>query len=208
MPELTADMGPLFAQNNIVVSRETIEKLSIYANLLVKWQKAINLVGPATVENLITRHFIDSAQLFWYIKTPETTRLADLGSGAGFPGLVLAIMGVKDVHLVESDIRKSTFLREVSRETKTPVTVHDIRIEDVNVPNIDLITARALAPLSDLLKHAKKLKISDHPMNGLFLKGANYQEEIEKAQKTYQFTPEVHQSITDLEAKIIAISGL
>lgn len=208
LPETPAQMGALFERYQISVSRETIDKLTRYAELLAKWQKTINLVGPATLEQVVTRHFIDSAQLFKLIADPQNTRLADLGSGAGFPGLVLAIMGVKDVHLVESDIRKSTFLREVSRETKTTVTVHDVRIEDVTIRDIDLISARALAPLVDLLKHANKLKTAGRSTAALFLKGANYQEEIEKAAKKYDISPKIHASLTDMDARIIEIPSL
>ena len=149
-----------------------MEKLEAYEALLRKWQKAINLVGPNTLDDISERHFFDSAQMFRYIPDVDV-RLADLGSGAGFPGLVLAMLGVKDVHLVESDIRKATFLREVSRETGTPVTVHDIRIEDCKIENVDVVTARALSPLTDLLGHASRLTTPGHAFYCLFAKGGN-----------------------------------
>src|SRR3954469_13124540 len=98
------------------VSRETRERLDIYADLLRKWQRSINLVGPRTVGDLWNRHFLDSAQLL-PLMPPGVSVLVDFGSGAGFPGLVLAILGVKQVHLIESDQRKATFLREVARAT-------------------------------------------------------------------------------------------
>lgn len=201
-------MGAIFERHKILVSRETIEKLSIYGDLLVKWQKAINLVGPATLEELVTRHFVDSAQVFQYIDVPASKRLADMGSGAGFPGLVLAIMGVGDVHLIESDIRKSTFLREVSRETKTAVTIHDIRIEDCQVPDIDVFSARALAPLAQLLKYADKLRTAGRPAEALFMKGAQVTDELKKIDKDNQYQIFLHDSVTDAEAKIVQIRGL
>lgn len=139
------------------VSRETRERLDIYAGLLRKWQRSINLVGPRTIGDLWNRHFTDSAQLLPLIpsaETPTTRVLVDFGSGAGFPGLVLAILGAGEVHLIESDQRKATFLREVARATGTPVTVHAKRIEQVAPFPADVVSARALAPLNDLLGFA------------------------------------------------------
>jgi 16S rRNA (guanine527-N7)-methyltransferase len=196
-------MAAVFSRFGIDVSRETIEKLSIYERLLLKWQKAINLVGPLTLEDRLIRHFIDSAQLIKYIPAPQEKRLADMGSGAGFPGLVLAMIGVGDVHLIESDVRKSTFLREVSRETGTLVTVHDIRIEDCRIENVDIVTARALAPLKDLLKHAASLATKGHLCDCLFLKGEQYQEEIEKSPQNKNMMIEILPSLTDNAARIL-----
>ncbi len=201
-------MEALFAARKIPVSRETSEKLSIYDALLLKWQKAINLVSPTTLEDRIERHFIDSAQLFQYIPAPERVRLADLGSGAGFPGMVLAIMGAGEVHLIESDIRKATFLREVSRETMTPVTVHDCRIEKCLIENVDLITARALAPLNDLFGYAEKLATPGHEFSCLFLKGGQINEEKTQAEKQWKFKDETFGSVTDDSGKIIKINNL
>lgn len=194
-----------FERHGFFVSRETLGKLEAYEALLRKWQKAINLVGPNTLDDIPERHFFDSAQMFRYIPDVDV-RLADFGSGAGFPGLVLAMLGVKDVHLVESDIRKATFLREVSRETGTPVTVHDIRIEDCKLENVDVVTARALSPLTELLGHASRLATPGHAFYCLFAKGLQYREEIEKAQKKWVFEPEIFPSETDMSGKILRIS--
>ena len=132
------------------VSRETLERLKLYAALLVKWQKSINLVGPATLPDLWRRHFLDSAQL--HALAPDGARVwLDLGSGAGFPGLVLAIMGAAEMHLVESDSRKAIFMQEVLRETGTRAVLHRSRIEALAPFTADVITARALAPLPELL---------------------------------------------------------
>jgi 16S rRNA (guanine527-N7)-methyltransferase len=131
-----------------------------------------------------------------------------MGSGAGFPGLVLAMAGVRDVHLIESDIRKTTFLREVSRETGTPVTIHDERAEDTNIDNVDVITARALAPLKDLLALSSRLATSDHPFRCLFLKGELAEEEIAKAEKKWRFLLRIHPSMTESKGKILEISNL
>lgn len=189
-----------FAKYGIDVSRETPEKFNRYAELLLKWQGAINLVSETTLNDMAERHFLDSAQLIKYIPNKQI-KLADMGSGAGFPGLVLAMLGIADVHLIESDVRKATFLREVSRETNTPVTVHDDRVEDIAIPNIDLVTARALAPLRELMTMAQKLGAP----SCLFLKGEKTVEELEKARKRFSFDVEIHQSITDTTGKIVHI---
>jgi len=184
-----------------------MEQLAVYQALLMKWQKAINLVGPATLDAVAERHFFDSAQLFRYIPDVDV-RLVDMGSGAGFPGLVLAMLGVREVHLIESDVRKATFLREVSRETKTAVTVHDTRVEECDIPEADVFTARALAPLKDLLAYMNRLSTPGHAAYGLFMKGMQAQEEIEKAQKQWSFDVEIYPSMTDLAGKILKISNL
>lgn len=184
-----------------------MEKLSIYERLLLKWQKAINLVSPTTLEDLAERHFFDSAQMFRYV-TDVDARLVDMGSGAGFPGLVLAILGVREVHLIESDVRKATFLREVSRETGTPVTIHDVRVEDCLIEKVDIVTARALASLKDLLGYMKHLSPGGHPVYGLFAKGLQHQDEIEKARKQWNFEVETYQSETDMSGKILRIRNL
>ncbi|NNG05692.1 MAG: 16S rRNA (guanine(527)-N(7))-methyltransferase RsmG [Inquilinus sp.] len=157
------------------VSRETLEKLIRYLALLEKWQRRINLVGRSTLADPWRRHMLDSAQLLPLL--PEGARiLVDLGSGAGFPGMVLAILGVPEVHLIESDGRKAAFLGEVSRETSTPVTIHAARIEDVRPFVADVVTARALAPLPDLVELARRF--SDSRTVWLFPKGQDVDREL------------------------------
>ena len=129
------------------VSRETRGRLEVYADLLRKWQPKINLIAPSTLPDLWARHFEDSAQLLQLV--PECTkRIADMGSGGGFPGLVLAILTGIETHLIESDSRKGAFLREAARLTDAPVTLHTKRLEAMPSLGADLITARALAPLT------------------------------------------------------------
>lgn len=197
----------IFGKYGFFLSAEAIDKIEIYRSLLLKWQKAINLVSVTSLEEIELRHFYDSAQIFRYIPDIRIT-LADMGSGAGFPGMVLAILGVKDVHLIESDVRKATFLREVSRETKTAVTIHDSRAEDCVIQNIDVFTARAFAPLRDLLDYSQKLSTAGHPFYCLFLKGTQYQEEIGKAKKCFHFNIEVFQSETDQSGKLLKINKI
>ncbi len=188
------------------VSRETVERLEIYHRLLVKWQKTINLVSPQTLEESETRHFQDSLQLLPLI--PDTAKtLIDLGSGAGFPGLVLAIArpDIK-VELIESDQRKGQFLRTVSRETDIPVTIHTSRIEAVDIPAPDIITARALAGLGVLLGWTKKWWTANPDITLIFPKGAKADDEIIEAKKTYSFDLQTLPSQTDPFAKILILN--
>ena len=139
------------------VSRETLDRLETYAALLIRWQKRINLVGRSTLADPWRRHFLDSAQLFPLLPAGTQT-LVDLGSGAGFPGLVLAILGVPQVTLVEADQRKAAFLRECARVTGTPVTIRAERIEAVPPSRADVITARALAPVDTVLELSRPFR--------------------------------------------------
>jgi 16S rRNA (guanine527-N7)-methyltransferase len=185
------------------VSRETRERLNIYADLLRKWQRSINLVGPRTLDDLWNRHFTDSAQLLPLIP-PSARVLVDFGSGAGFPGLVLAILGVPQVHLIESDQRKSTFLREVARATGTPITIHAKRIEQVAPFPADVVSARALAPLGDLLGFAAPFLGPDTLC--LFPKGQMAEDELTAASKIWNMNVDRIQSVTDPSATILRVS--
>ena len=198
-----ADIAGACQAAGIHLDDAVLTKLNRYDALLLKWHKAINLVGPTTLEDRAQRHFLDSIQLLRHLPTADA-RLVDIGSGAGFPGLVLAMLGVREVHLVESDIRKSTFLREVSRETSTPVHINDRRVESTEIEAADILTARALAPLVDLLGYMYRLNIP----TGVFLKGAQAEAEIAKAEKKWVFTAEKFASLTDAEAVILRITGL
>lgn len=187
------------------VSRETLERLTVYEALLRKWQKTINLVGPKTLDDAWSRHFLDSAQLHPLL--PESTRvLVDLGSGAGFPGLVLAILGVPEVHLIESDVRKGAFLREAARATGAPVTVHSKRIEAVQGLQADALTARALAPLADLLDWGARFLTADGV--ALFLKGQNVEDELTDSTKYWKMRTERFDSVTDPSGSILRLSGI
>lgn len=161
------------------VSRETLDKLALYGELLERWNRSINLVGRDTLADLWRRHFLDSAQLMSFMPSQpdnRARRVIDLGSGAGFPGLVLALMGAGEVHLVESDRRKCAFLREVARATETTVQVHPARIEHLDGIKADVVTARALAPLDRLLDYAERLLLPEGIC--LFLKGRSVDREL------------------------------
>lgn len=160
----------------------TVERLRVYEDLLRKWQRKINLVSESTLADIWSRHFLDSYQLLGL--AGAWTRWVDLGSGGGFPGLVVAIANAdpsRKVHLIEADKRKVAFLREVSRETGAPVEIHSGRVEVVlpelcNQERFDIVSARALAPLADLVRLAAPALKSG--ASGVFLKGKDFAAEL------------------------------
>ena len=170
----------------ISVSRETLARFERYEMLLGKWQRAINLVAPSTLKDIWRRHFLDSAQLISHLPGPGP--LVDLGSGAGFPGAVLALLGAADVHLIEADKRKCAFLREVNRELGLGMTIHQARIEDVVPWEARSLTSRALAPLDRLLSLASGF-IGPATV-ALFLKGESVSGELTQAEKEWNMAPE------------------
>lgn len=179
-------------QRAFSVPHETVERLELYAALLRQWQNAVNLVAPATLDEIWSRHFADSAQLPAF--APNALKWLDLGTGAGFPGLVIAIILAnhehRSVHLIESNSRKCAFLHEVARRTGVRITLHEGRIEDVarggRVKDVEVVTARALAPLDRLLGLAEGF-FSETTV-GLFLKGREAPREIEEAQGRQNFS--------------------
>jgi 16S rRNA (guanine527-N7)-methyltransferase len=187
------------------VSRETLDKLVVYGDLLKKWQNSVNLVGKTTLDDLWRRHMLDSAQLFALVP-PACRRLLDVGSGAGFPGMVLAIMGVCGVELVESDQKKALFLREVARATGTDVTVHGCRIEDMTPEPADVVTARALAPLDRLLPWVAPFM---GPQSiGLFPKGVDVERELAAASRQWHMWYTCRTSLSDSRATVLIINRL
>lgn len=203
--------GPKDFARVFSVSHETLEKLDLYARLLIKWQKAVNLVAPATIPHLWQRHFADSAQLVGL--APRAKIWVDLGSGGGFPALVIAIMLANQqeccVHLIESNARKCAFLSEAARQTGAPARVHNARIADVAasgaVPAADVVTARALAPLDPLLELA--LPFFGNASAALFLKGREAGVEIAEARKRWVFDLKIHPSISDAQGQILEIGN-
>ena len=191
------------------VSRETFDDLTVYADLLRKWTPKINLVAKSTLDDLWARHFLDSIQMLDHIPQDAQT-IVDLGSGGGFPGLVLAICLKSKpdatVHLVESDQRKCVFLQTVSRETSANVVVHNKRIEEVDGLNAGLVTARALASLDKLLSYARHHLQPDGA--ALFLKGAGVETELTEAQKNWTFEADLIPSQTHPDGRIVRVSGL
>lgn len=205
--------GPDDFARQFDVSRETLDRLKLYADLLTTWQKTINLVAPATLPDLWQRHMADSAQLVAHIPA-DAHSLIDLGSGGGFPGLVLAIMfadrpGFRAT-LVESDQRKAAFLREVARQSAIAVDILSTRIEapetHAKVRGIDVVTARALAPLDRLLGWSVPYHRSD--TIGLFLKGRDAEAEVETASVRWSFEVALRPSLTEPDARIVIVRRL
>jgi 16S rRNA (guanine527-N7)-methyltransferase len=244
-PEFVSELKAL----GINVSRETLQRLEIYAALLVKWQAKINLVGPATLPDLWRRHFLDSAQLVNLLPQPDSLpraggglgrgrslrpaqsaeattptptlpqlggggslagggTLVDLGSGAGFPGLVLAIMTDWRIHLLDSDQRKCAFLRQVALDCGVldRVIIHPKRIEQVTGIAADVVTARACAPLGELLPLAEPF--IGEKGTGIFLKGAQAEEELTQAQRHWTMRLDRRESISDPAGVILIVRHL
>ena len=185
------------------VSRETQERLAAYVALLTKWNAKINLVGPATLPDVWRRHILDSAQIHGQIAGAGT--LVDLGSGAGLPGLILAILGGPQVHLIESDARKCAFLHEAARVTATTVTIHNKRIEAAPAIEADIVTARALAPLAQLLDHA--IRFLKPGGKCVFLKGARQADELTDARKTWHMVVAERPSRSDPSGTILEVES-
>ncbi|MFW0777747.1 MAG: 16S rRNA (guanine(527)-N(7))-methyltransferase RsmG [Rickettsiales bacterium] len=191
--------------SHLKVSHETYEKLSTYHDLLIKWQSKINLISNDTVSDIWSRHILDSLQLVPHIPSLDNTMM-DIGTGAGFPGMALAIYGYNNIHLVESDGKKIVFLREVSRVTNSPVTIHHQRVEQVEIPKCDIILSRACSDLNKLLNLS--IKNVSHETTSLFHKGKNYSIEIEDAKKHWSFDHEITKSITDPNGVIVKLSNI
>lgn len=188
------------------VSRETRDQLSRYAELLLRWNHAINLVANGSLKDLWKRHFLDSAQLLSLIPTESTGDLVDFGSGAGFPGLVLAIMGAGQVHLIERDGRKCAFLREVAHKTDAPVTIHNTDIAKLQPWPVKAVTARAFAPLSNLLPLAAPF--IEQGALGLFLKGKTLDDELTQSSKEWRILADRVPSASDPAGCILRVRKL
>ncbi len=202
------DAGALPA--SFAVSRETLRRLETLASELARWQAVKNLVGPATLAEVWSRHIADSLQLLDL--APEAKTWLDLGSGAGFPGLVVAIAGMERglaVDLVESNDRKCAFLRHVARVTGASARIHAARLETV-VPRFpgrtDVVSARALAPLAQLLAWTEPLLTTG--ALGLFPKGRDLASELTEARKSWTFQAEILPSRTDSAAGIVRVTSL
>ena len=187
------------------VSRETFEQLEIYADLLIEWNKRINLVSPKSLGLLWRRHFLDSAQLFKLGAGAESW--VDLGSGGGFPGAVIAIMAgdATKTTLIESDQRKAAFLRNLARET-TAFKVISARIEEANPQHASVVSARALAPLSLLLSYVSRHLRADG--RAILPKGQKAQVEVTEALEHWRFDCETYPSETDPDAVVLTIGDI
>lgn len=224
------DPGSVIGRAGIPIFPEQAERLALYQARLAHWQKAINLVSSSTLNDSARRHFLDSAQIAPLLPSSgalplspdspvlsergrtRTSRLSlvDLGSGAGFPGLVLAILRLDlDVHLVESDAKKCAFLQTVSRETHTPVQIYNGRIEDVwHRIDADIVTARALSSLSILLGYVAPWFARKPGVCGFFLKGREAAREIEEARVRWRFDAETICSLSDPVGAVVKVRNV
>ena len=194
------------------VSRETFERLRCYRDLLEKWNNRINLIAPSTIDDVWNRHILDSAQI-WPLARPSTASCLDLGSGGGLPGIVLAILAKElapatRVSLVEADRRKSAFLRTAIREIdiSSQAEAQTNRIAELPPKRADLVTARALAPLTDLLHHVNRHLANSG--SAILPKGRAASKEIAEARRHWHFALTEHPSITDPEARLLQIKDL
>ncbi len=205
-----ADYGPEEFAAQFGVSRETCAQFVRYEEALRRWQRRINLVGASTLADVWRRHFADSAQLAAHIRG-DARRLVDLGSGAGFPGLALKLLRPDlTVHLIEADARKAAFLRATAATLSVEVAVIAARIEDVAAgaarPRADVVTARALRPLPDLLELACGWSV-DNPQF-LFLKGQNVELELISATKCWNMTVDRIDSATHPDGCLLSIERI
>ncbi len=198
------DIFENYLKSHLKVPHETFGRFNSYHDLLLKWQSKINLIGPDTSDIWI-RHFLDSIQIAPHIPNLNSSIL-DFGSGAGFPGMVLAVTGYTNVTLVESDAKKCSFLSEVARITNTKVRIIASRIESVESQPYDFIISRACSELNQLLSYAHP-SVS-HGTKCLFHKGKNYSKEVEGASENWVFDYQIIPSITDKQGAILDISNL
>lgn len=203
----SANYGPEDFQRDTNVSRETMAKLILYAELLIKWNGAVNLVSKNSLKSLWQRHFLDSAQLAPLIdKHARADPIClDMGSGAGFPGMVLAVLQVGRWTLVEADQRKIAFLAELCRVCEVSVRLRGGRIEAMDPFCADVITARAVAPLGELMKYGKPF-VNERSVC-LFSKGRRYGDEIIEAQGDWVFEPQIFPSMSARDGRIVMIAG-
>lgn len=181
------------------------EKIQLYCDLLIKWNSSINLIGRATIDEITDRHVLDSLQLLEYIPD-KMIRVADLGTGAGLPGVLLAIGGCLNISLIESDQKKCTFLREVKRRLDLPYEVVCSRIEKLNESHYDLVVSRALASLNTLLIWSQPLLKEGGKM--LLLKGERYMDEIQEAQEQWSFDYNSFKSKTGCGGVVLEVKNI
>jgi 16S rRNA (guanine527-N7)-methyltransferase len=191
--------------NFFMLNSEQKKCLEDYVSKLLQENENFNFIGKSTIDQTWHRHILDCAQLIQFIKNPQK-KFADLGSGAGLPGMVLSILGLKEIHLVEKSFRKADFLRKIKNISPNRVFVHQAKLEELENINFDCIMSRALAPLDKLLEYCKKFLKDDGYC--LFLKGKNLPLEISQAKQKFSFEFELFPSLTSKESNIIRINKI
>lgn len=206
---MTLDLKKTAALNDIkafhALNEDQISKLESFVAILLKENQQFNFIGKSTIDDIWNRHILDSAQLLRFIDN-KNAKFADFGTGAGFPGVVLSILGIKEMHLIEKAFRKCDFLRRAKASSANKIVVHQAKLEELTDITFDCITSRALAPLDKLLTHSKKFLKDDGYC--LFLKGKNLSNELELAKKQFNFIYETHPSLTSSESNIIKLSQI
>lgn len=192
------------------VSRETYERLEAFKELVRKWTVKINLISPATIGQIWERHILDSVQV-WPLAPENARSWVDIGSGGGFPGIVMAILAKEFrpemiVTLIESDQRKCAFLRTAGRELGLNIKVLSERVESVAPMGADVMTARALAALDVLMGFADR-HLSEDAV-AIFPKGRAFEGEVQEARKQWQFSLEIYESMTDPEARLLRVERI
>lgn len=205
VPVTPEAMTPEGFAATMAVSRETRARLEAYVDCLMVWQETMNLVGRSTLPDLWRRHVLDSAQLARLVPA-QTTRLVDLGSGAGFPGMVLAILGVPGVELVESDQRKADFLQAAAAASGTSVVIHRCRAEELPQARADVVTARAVAPLERLVPLAARFM--GEGSLAILPKGSSLDDELKAVARHWHLWYTRHTSMTDPRGSILVIDRL
>ena len=197
-------MGKLMNYNDLLLKNK--KSIDCYMDTLLQWNKRINLIGKSTIDDMWNRHIVDSAQLmkFFTMKELENCSFADFGSGAGFPGLVLSILGVKNMTLIEKSIQKCNFLKNVVGFSQSEIKILNKNIFDIKNTKFNIIVSRALASVNDLLTMVKPfLSVGGRC---IFLKGKKIQNELLEAKKHHNFNYELFDSETSSEGKIVVCS--
>lgn len=190
------------------ISEIETKNLQKFVDLILSENQNFNFIGKSTIQDIWHRHILDSAQILQFTPSEnnKNKKFADFGSGAGFPGVVLSILGIKDMALIEKSFRKSQFLHKTKEISPNNIYVHGSKLEEMPNIKFDCITSRALAPLDKLLNYSKKFLNEDGYC--LFLKGKNLPNEIKKAEENFKFTYEIHPSLTSPEGSIIKITEI
>jgi len=191
--------------NFFVLNLEQKKSLEDYVSKLLDENGKYNFIGKSTIDQIWHRHIFDCAQLIQYIKNPQK-KFADLGSGAGLPGVVLSLLGLKEIHLIEKSFRKADFLRKIKNISPNRIFVQQAKLEELENINFDCIMSRALAPLDKLLEYCQKFLKEDGYC--LFLKGKNLPLEIVQAKQKFSFEFELFPSLTSKESNIISINKI